>query len=110
MFPPQIEILQPIAGFVGAYGLWLADQAIPASDPTGIAGILREFGLPTAILMLALWALAKITKQLKDSQDARIKDAQETAALYRADAMRADESRRELIKETREQTKAIKEK
>ncbi len=107
---PQLEIIRPILAFSGSFVLWIANQAIPHADPTGLTGILREFGMPTAILVLALWALAKVAKQLKDSQDARIRDAQETAALYRADAIRADESRRELIRETKEQTKAIKEK
>jgi len=110
MTSPEI-IVKPIAAIFGIFSLWIADTVVPAvGDSTGWISILREIGIPTAMLLLAIYALSKVTKELKDSQDARIADAKATLELYRQDAAKADSTRQELIREMRIQTDTIKNK
>lgn len=110
MTSPEI-LIRPVAAIFGIFSLWIADTVTPvASDATGWVSILREIGIPTAMLLLAIYALSKVTKELKDSQDARIADAKATLELYRSDAAKADQTRQELIQEMRIQTDTIKNK
>lgn len=105
---PQLELSQAFMGYVGAFTLWVADTVTPV--PEGWLGVLRELGLPTAMVAVLIWAYRKQSQDLKESQDKRVEDAKEHAAQYKEIADKSNSLRDELIRETREQTRAIKEK
>jgi len=107
--------IETIAGFATAGAssavLWLSQTVTPAAEPWlqlgGTVGLIG--GLSYGCI--TLWkSNQELLKNLRESEAARLKDSKDNAAQYRTDTLRADESRRELIKETKLQTSAIKEK
>lgn len=105
----NIEILRPIGAFLGAGLAFIADATIATPDIPWL-GLLKEVGLPTSMLLLAVWGLRDLSRRLQELQEARVEDQKATLELYRSDMKNAEISRRELILEMRNQTNVIKEK
>lgn len=105
--------IESVAGFATAGAstavLRIAQTVTPAAEPWlqlgGTVGLIG--GLSYGCI--TLWkSNQELMKNLRESEAARLKDSKENAAQYRTDALRADESRRELIRETKIQTATIK--
>lgn len=105
---PTFEFSRIMLGWIGAASLWLADQV--TATPEGWLGILKEVGLPTAMVAVLIWAYREQGKTLKESQDARIQEAKDNARAYKALVDEHTKTRLDMLAELKEQTKAIKEK
>lgn len=97
---------KPIAA-VGMAGLtYLAETVTP--DIPGVPVWLTSLGFPIAMLVAVIYALVATNKALRDSQAARIKDMETTAAKLEGIIDRGHESRERLIRATDQQTAEIK--
>ncbi len=105
---PTFEFTRITLGWLGAGTLWLADQI--TATPEGWLGVVKEVGLPVAMVIVLIWAYREQGKSLKESQDARIEEAKDNAKAYKELAYEQLHSRREMLHELQEQTKVMKEK
>jgi len=105
----DFNVIRSISSFLGAGILWIADTAMATPD-TFWLGLLKEVGLPTAMLVCAVYGLYHLSKKLSAAEEARTQDQKDMLAQYREDMTKADASRRELIRELRDQTNVIREK
>ncbi len=118
-----LEFVRPVIAIVGASGLWLADQVVTTISPPPAEGwgmLVDKYGLPLVLLALSIYGGVGMYKALrasekarmddiKASEAARVQDAKDTLAQYRLDAVAAEISRRELIREIKAQTNVIRE-
>lgn len=104
----DLNMSKPIFALVSSGGLWVANAV--TETPHGFwLGIVKEIGLPSAMLGLAVYGLNNLSKQIREIQQARVQDQKDILAQYRQDMQRAEDSRERLIAATNEQTRAIKE-
>ena len=105
----DFNMLKPIAGLTASGAAYVANAVVATPDSFWL-GLLKEVGLPTAMLICAVYGLYHLSKQIKELQTARVQDQKDILAQYREDMRNAEESRKTLIREMQEQTRAIKEK
>lgn len=102
----DLNMLKPISAFTGAGFIWLADAA--TATPHGYwAALVKDVGLPTAMLGLAIYGLTSLSSKLSASEKARVEDQKEMLKNYREDSEKAAISRQALIAELRNQTNVI---
>jgi hypothetical protein len=107
---PAIEFLRPVVAIAAAAGVWLGDKVIASISPPPDSGwgmVLAQYGLPIVLLALSIYGGLGMYRALRASEAARLQDAKDALAQYRADSEKAQEARKELIREVRAQTDVI---
>jgi hypothetical protein len=68
---------KPVVALVAGSLAWVAQiiaDAIPSTDMTWTQALIKDVGLPTAMLVLVIWGIIALYKELKTAQAGRLSD------------------------------------
>ena len=71
------DFLRPTLAIVGGSITWVAQMvadAVPPSELTWVQAIIKEVGLPSAMLVLVVYGIVALYKELKLAQTGRLTD------------------------------------
>ena len=120
----NLEILKSLGMILGSSTVWLGNQIAETLSPefaNGWGAVLEKHGLPVVLLAVSIIGGIKLYNALRASETARIDEAKKSLIDYKTesdarekarkdDAIAAEASRRELIREMQTQTNVIRSK
>lgn len=102
MLPLFPNFIKPVLAISGASMCWMAETV--ASDVPGTAGLIKDVGLPVTFLILVIYGLVALYKELTISQKGRLADRDLFQAELKSITEKASDSRERLIRSNDEQT------